>query len=75
MQRHAAGKSMTGEKAAATFGWRVYGIGIIALALICLVWGDFNGGQPVPKAFPARTELAYAMAIFMLVAGVAIEWR
>ena len=75
MQRHAAGKSMTGEKAAATFGWRVYGIGIIALALICLVWGDFNGGQPVPKAFPARTELAYVMAIFMLVAGVAIEWR
>jgi uncharacterized membrane protein len=58
-----------------TFGWRVYGLGIIALAVICLLWGDFNGGQPVPKAFPARIELAYAMGIFTLIAGIAIEWR
>lgn len=58
-----------------TFGWRVYGLGIITLAVICLIWGDFHGGQPVPKAFPARTALAYAAAIFMLVAGIALEWR
>jgi uncharacterized membrane protein len=58
-----------------TFGWRVYGLGLIALALICLAWGDFNGGQPVPKSFPARTEFAYVMAVFLLSAGVAIEWR
>jgi uncharacterized membrane protein len=63
---------MVSEK---TFGWRVYGLGIIALAVICLIWGDFNGGQPVPKAFPARTALAYAMGIFMLLAGLALEWR
>jgi uncharacterized membrane protein len=62
---------MTGK----AFGWRVFGLGIIALAVICLIWGDFHGGQPVPKAFPARTALAYAAATFMLVAGVALEWR
>ena len=58
-----------------TFGWRVYGLGIIALAVICLIWGDFHGGQPVPKTFPARTALAYVAAIFMLVSGIALEWR
>jgi uncharacterized membrane protein len=61
------------EKSA--FGWRVYGLGIIALAVMCLIWGDFHGGQPVPKTFPARTALAYAAAAFMLVAGLALEWR
>jgi uncharacterized membrane protein YphA (DoxX/SURF4 family) len=29
----------------------------------------------VPKAFPDRTALAYAVAAFMLVAGAAVEWR
>lgn len=58
-----------------TFGWRVYGLGIIALAVICLIWGDFHGGQPVPKTFPARTTLAYVVASFMLVSGIALEWR
>jgi uncharacterized membrane protein len=58
-----------------TFGWRVYGFGIVALAVMCLIWGDFHGGQPVPKTFPARTTLAYAVAVFMLIAGVALEWR
>lgn len=57
------------------YGWRVYGFGIIALALMCLIWGDFHGGQPVPKTFPARTALAYAVAIFMLGTGIALEWR
>jgi uncharacterized membrane protein len=58
-----------------TYGSRVFGLGIIALAVICLIWGDFHNGQPVPKAFPARTALAYAAAIFMLVAGIGLEWR
>lgn len=66
---------MAAEKAATAFGSRVYGLGIFALALICLVWGNFNPGQAVPKDFPARTELAYIMAVFMLAAGIAIEWR
>jgi uncharacterized membrane protein YphA (DoxX/SURF4 family) len=57
------------------FGWRIYGLGAIALGIVCLLLGDFHPGQPVPKDFPARTDLAYAAAAFMLVAGIAIEWR
>lgn len=57
------------------FGWRVFGLGVMALAVVCLAWGDFDPGQPVPKGFPDRTALAYAAALFMLVAGAAVEWR
>jgi len=57
------------------FGWRVFGLGIVALSLVGFVWGDFISGQPVPKWFPERAVLAYAAAIFMLVAGLGIEWR
>lgn len=64
---------MTAEKPA--LGWRVYGLGVMALAILCLAWGSFDPGQPVPKSFPDRTALAYAAAAFMLIAGVAIEWR
>ncbi len=56
-------------------GWRILGLGIIAFAAIGFVWGDFLSGQPVPKWFPERTALAYAAAVFMLVAGLGIEWR
>jgi len=48
---------------------------VMALALVCLAWGDFDPGQPVPKGFPDHTVLAYAVAVFMLVAGAAVEWR
>jgi len=57
------------------FGWRVYGLGVMALGMVCLALGDFHPGQPVPKDFPDRTVLAYAAAAFMLVAGAAVEWR
>jgi uncharacterized membrane protein YphA (DoxX/SURF4 family) len=63
------------KKTTMAFGWRVYGLGVMALALLCLAWGDFDPGQPVPKGFPDRTSLAYAAATFMLVAGAAVEWR
>ena len=66
---------MTPANPATTFGWRIYGLGVIALALVCLAWGDFDPGQPVPKAIPDRVVLAYAAAAFMLVAGAAVEWR
>lgn len=56
-------------------GWRVYGLGVIALALVALAVGNFDPGQPVPKDFPARTALAYAAGVFMLAAGAAVEWR
>ena len=61
---------MTAENTT-NFGWRVYGLGVMALAMVCLAWGDFDLGQPVPKDFPARTALAYFAAVFMLVAGAA----
>lgn len=57
------------------FGWRVWGLGVMALAMVALAWGDFDPGQPVPKAFPDRTALAYGAAAFMLVAGAAVLWR
>jgi uncharacterized membrane protein YphA (DoxX/SURF4 family) len=57
------------------FGWRVYGLGVMALGAIGLLWGDFIAGQPVPKDFPSRTMLAYAAGAFMLLAGATIEWR
>ncbi|HEX3675291.1 MAG TPA: DoxX family membrane protein [Rhizomicrobium sp.] len=66
---------MTAEKTAVAFGRRVYGLGVIALAAVCLAWGSFDPGQAVPKDFPGRIALAYAAGVFMLVAGAAIEWR
>jgi uncharacterized membrane protein YphA (DoxX/SURF4 family) len=57
------------------FGWRVYGLGVIAMGLAGLAFGAFDPGQPVPGNFPARTLLAYAAGAFMVVAAAAIEWR
>ena len=66
---------MTAERTTKAFGWRVYGLGIMALGVVCLALGDFHPGQPVPKDFPGRTVLAYGVAAFMLVTGAAVEWR
>jgi uncharacterized membrane protein YphA (DoxX/SURF4 family) len=57
------------------FGWRVYGLGVMALGMACLAFGDFDSGQPVPEHFPARTALAHAAGAFMIVAAAAVEWR
>src|SRR5260221_3401739 len=70
-----SGEIMTTEETSMGFGWRVYGLGVMALGLVCLAWGDFDPGQPVPRGFPDRTAMAYAAAAFMFVAGAAIEWR
>jgi len=66
---------MTAEKTTRGFGWRVYGLGVMALGLACLTFGAFEPGQPVPKTFPARTVLAYAAGAFMVAAAVAVQWR
>src|SRR5579863_1698124 len=66
---------MSAQETPPAFGWRVYGLGMMALGLVCLAFGDFHPGQPVPQDFPGRTALAYAAAAFMLVAGAAVEWR
>jgi uncharacterized membrane protein YphA (DoxX/SURF4 family) len=66
---------MSAQETPMAFGWRVYGLGVMALGMVCLAFGDFHPGQPVPEDFPGRTALAYAAAVFMLVAGAAVEWR
>src|SRR5271154_7305333 len=66
---------MTAENTTMAFGWRVYGLGVMALGIACLAFGDFDPGQPVPGHFPARTALAYAAGAFMVVAAAAVEWR
>ncbi len=58
-----------------TFGWRAYGLGVMALAIVGLALGDFLPGQPVPKDFPNRMALAYAADTCILVAGAAVAWR
>jgi uncharacterized membrane protein len=66
---------MTAHKKKIAFAWGIYGLGVMALGVLCLVWGTFDPGQPVPKDFPYRTVLAYASGAFMLVAGAAVLWR
>jgi hypothetical protein len=56
---------MAAEKKSPTFGWCIYGLGVMALGAVCVAFGDFHPGQPVPKDFPARAALAYAAALFM----------
>ena len=59
----------------AGLGRHVFGIGIMAIGLACLVWGDFITGQPVPNDFPHRIALAYTVAAFLLCAGIIMQWR
>jgi uncharacterized membrane protein YphA (DoxX/SURF4 family) len=66
---------MTACKARIAIAWRVLGVGVMALALVCLAWGSFDPGQPVPKSLPHRAGLAYAAAGFMLLAGAALQGR
>lgn len=66
---------MDSDKAKADFGRLVFGLGVVALALVCLAWGDFDPGQPVPSDIPGRTILAYVAAGIMLAGGAAVLWR
>src|SRR4051794_32245406 len=56
-------------------GWRVYGLGVMALGAVALAWGGFDPGQPAPQSLPGYAVLAAAAAVFMLLAGAAVEWR
>ncbi len=56
-------------------GRHVFGIGIMAMGLACLVWGDFITGQPVPNDFPHRIALAYIVAAFLVCIGIILQWR
>jgi uncharacterized membrane protein len=69
------GTVMTAEKTRMAFGWRVYGLGVMAVGIASLAFRDFDPGQPMPEKFPGRTVLAYAAGAFMVVAAAAVEWR
>jgi len=56
-------------------GRHVFGVGIMAIGLAGLVWGDFITGQPVPNDFPHRIALAYTAAAFLLFIGILLQWR
>ncbi len=56
-------------------GRHIEGLGVAALAIVGLAWGDFVMGQPVPRDIGGRTTLAYAADALMLVAGAAMQWR
>lgn len=66
---------MTAEKTAVALGWRVYGLGVMAVGLASLAFREFDPGQPVPDGLPARSVLACAAGALMVVAAAAIEWR
>jgi hypothetical protein len=66
---------MTEARSASRIGQRIFGLGAMALGLLCLAWGDFLPGQPVPSGFPGRTTLAYAAGTLMFLTGAAMEWR
>jgi uncharacterized membrane protein YphA (DoxX/SURF4 family) len=66
---------MNAEETSVLPSRRVLGLGVMALGVVGLAWGDFDLGQPVSPSLPGRTALAYVAGVFMLVAGAAIEWR
>jgi uncharacterized membrane protein YphA (DoxX/SURF4 family) len=78
---HRIGKSLDArsnegaERTLMALGWRVYGLGVIAVGMACLAFGELDPGQPVWKNFPARTAVAYSTGAFMVIAAAAVEWR
>jgi uncharacterized membrane protein len=54
----------------------LFAIGMIGLGVLALVYGDFAlVWQPVPAWVPARTALAYASGIVMLLGGIGLVFR
>jgi len=66
---------MAGKTTTMALGWRVFGLGVMAVGLVGLLIGTFVPGQPVPKTFPGRAILAHLAAAFLLVGGAAVMWR
>lgn len=66
---------MTAASLRRDLGRPVFGLGVMALALVALALGDFLPGQPVPKGFPDRALLAHLVAGLMLLAGAGLAWR
>jgi uncharacterized membrane protein len=58
-----------------SLGRRVYGVGVMALGVVCLVWRDLVLGQTLPNGLPGRVALAWIAGGLLLIAGAAMEWR
>jgi uncharacterized membrane protein YphA (DoxX/SURF4 family) len=56
------------------FGWRVFGLGVIALGVVNAALGGFPLGA-VPADLPDRAALGYAACAFLVLAGLALQWR
>jgi uncharacterized membrane protein len=53
-----------------------FAIGMVGLGVLALIYGDFAMvWQPVPVWVPARTALAYASGVVMLVGGIGLLFR
>jgi len=50
------------NSSAMAFGWRAYGLGVMAIGVVCLAWRDFEPGEAVPTNLPDRVERGRAVA-------------
>ncbi|HEX3363506.1 hypothetical protein [Phenylobacterium sp.] len=66
---------MTAQTTAPAFGWRVFGIGVIAVAVVVFALRDVDPAGQASRASPGHTLLACATAGVLLIAGAALEWR
>jgi uncharacterized membrane protein YphA (DoxX/SURF4 family) len=55
-------------------GTCIYGLGVVALGLTGLVWGDFAVVWQ-PDSAPGQSALGYALPILPLLVGLAMQWR
>jgi uncharacterized membrane protein len=56
-------------------GWRLYSLGVMAQGALCLAFGEFDPGQPVPDNFPAHAALPYAVGAFLVIAALGLQLR
>lgn len=60
----------------ATVAAVVFAATFVAIGIVGLIVGDFVPiWDPVPKGLPARTALAYLIAVISLTAGLGLLWR
>ena len=56
-------------------GGRVFGVGVMGLGGVCLVWRDLILGQTLPAGLPGRVGVAWAAGVLLVVAGAGMQWR
>ena len=67
---------MTDRASTSKLGIHVYGLATFTLGAIQLAWGDFAFlWHPVQPGVPYRSALAYVVAVCVIAAGVAVQWR